>query len=103
MFKIFVTVLLVFVCLPAVAHDITQDECHAPVRPVDDQNDLLWQEFLDAIDAFRECTNRHMEWHQQAVSAHQAQARGAVEQWNEFVRTSLNAPQDFPWPPEEAE
>ena len=86
------------------AHDEQFEECHAPVRPLDEQNDVLWEEFLTATDVFRDCTRRHMEWHQSAVVTHQTEARSAVEQWNEFVRTSLNAPEDYPWPAtEEAE
>lgn len=83
------------------AHPVTEAECEAPIRPVNDQSDALWQAFLVEIDGFRACTQRRMEWHQAAVVEHQAQAKQAVEQWNEFVRTSLNAPEDFPWPPQE--
>jgi hypothetical protein len=42
-----------------------------------------------------------MQRHEAAARAHQAQARAAVDLWNTFVKTSLNAPEDFPWPPTE--
>jgi hypothetical protein len=38
------------------------------------------------------------ERHEAAGRAHQEAARDAVQSWNDFVRTSLNAPGDFPWP-----
>ena len=84
-------------------HPAPDVACEPPLRPVNDQDDLLWQRFLAEIDSFRACTQRHMEYHQRAVEAHQSEARRSVEQWNQFVRSSLNAPEDFPWPPEEAE
>ncbi len=86
---------------PAIAHEFTEPECFAPSRPVDDQNDAAWQDFLDDIDEFRACTAKKMERHEAAVLDHQESARLAVAAWNEFVRTSLNAPEDFPWPPED--
>ena len=49
-----------------------------------------------AVDRFRDCTHRAMEQHQAAASAHQKAARVAVDEWNLFVRHSLNAPEDFP-------
>ena len=73
----------------------------APTRPVDDQDDQLWQRFLDDIDTYRSCINDEMEWHQRAASEHQAHAKLVVDEWNTFVRENLNAPEDFPWPPEE--
>ncbi|NKC01496.1 MAG: hypothetical protein GKR90_23765 [Pseudomonadales bacterium] len=82
-------------------HEERPFECVAPVRPEDDQNDALWQRFLAEIDAFRNCVNQDMQWHQAASVAHQARARAAVEAWNAFVTSSLNAPEDFPFPPEE--
>ena len=86
---------------PVQAHEPMEHACEAPVRPADETNDRLWNAFLDEIDAFRDCVNVAKEQHEHAVRAHQASARHAVEAWNEFVRTSLNAPEDFPWPPEE--
>ena len=60
-------------------------------------------QFVAEIDAFRECVNAKMQWHEQAVQVHNDNARQVVALWNEFVQTSLNAPEDFPWPEEEAE
>ena len=85
----------------AIAHEVAMAPCEKPVRPADDQNDVLWQRFLEQIDTFRACVNTRMEWHQDAVRDHQEKARLAVVSWNSFVRTSLNAPEDFPWPPED--
>ena len=82
------------------AHDMDWD-CVEPVRPVDDQDDVAWQCFLDEIDAYRACATRHMEGHQAAAAAHHAAAREAVAAWDGFVKNNLNAPEDFPWPPED--
>lgn len=99
-------VALCLVCLSSLAwaesiHTMRQHDCVSPVRPVNDQDDQLWQRFLDDIDGYRACINREMEWHQSAALDHQQQAKVVVDEWNEFVRTNLNAPEDFPWPPEE--
>ena len=100
--KLLLLCLLVFgVNVASHAHPNPQPDCTPPQRPADDQNDAQWQAFLRAIDDFRGCTERHMHAHQQAVVDHQQAAKAAVEMWNDFVRTSLNAPEDFPWPPEE--
>ena len=99
--KLILTTAVVCLASSAFAHDYPGADCVAPIRPANDQNDRLWQAFLNEIDAFRDCTQNKMEWHQSAVVAHQQDAKLAVEQWNEFVRTKLNAPEDFPWPPPE--
>ncbi|MFT7651363.1 MAG: hypothetical protein ACI9UU_000465 [Candidatus Azotimanducaceae bacterium] len=80
------------------AHPVTLKTCEAPTRPQDEQDDVLWQRFLTDIDTFRECAQAHMVWHQDAVIEHQQSAKLAMEQWNVFVRDSLNAPEDFPFP-----
>lgn len=82
-------------------HAMPAHDCAAPVRPADDQNDVMWQRFLGEINEFRRCVNDEMDWHQRASASHQAKAREIVESWNQFVTTSLNAPEDFPWPPED--
>ena len=82
----------------AFAHEPMQHVCIAPERPEDDQNDVLWQQFMANIDAFRDCVNAKMEWHQAAADTHHQNAEEVVALWNEFVQTSLNAPEDFPWP-----
>ena len=82
------------------AHEPMTHDCVAPVRPEDDQNDVLWAEFLAGIDEFQTCITAAADRHQAASDAHQRAAFAAVDAWNDFVRTSLNAPEDFPWPPE---
>lgn len=86
---------------PAIAHEPMAHECQPPVRPVDDQNDAHWQQFLAEIDAFQDCVTAAADRHQAASEAHQRAAFAAVDAWNDFVHNSLNAPEDFPWPPAE--
>ena len=85
----------------AQAHEPMQHACVAPERPVDDSDDVLWHQFMADIDTFRNCVNDKMHWHEHAAQVHNDNARQVVTMWNEFVQTSLNAPEDFPWPPEE--
>lgn len=96
--KTLLIALLAGLAAPSYAHAPEPARCSAPARPHDDQNDVLWQQFLDDIEQFRACVQNRMQAEEQAASAHQAAARAAVEDWNTFVRTSLNAPEDFPWP-----
>ncbi len=93
--------LLVMVPFPARSHEPMTIDCVAPVRPADDQNDVLWHKFLAGIDAFQTCITEAADRHQAWADEHQRAAFAAVDMWNDFVRTSLNAPEDFPWPPEE--
>ena len=86
---------------PVLAHDPMDIDCVAPVRPADDQNDELWRRFLAEIDAFQSCITSTADRHQAWADEHQQAAFAAVDAWNDFVRSSLNAPEDFPWPPEE--
>ena len=95
-------IVMLMLCMsPAFAHEPMGHDCSVPVRPVDDSNDVLWAGFLAEIDEFQACVNAAMQRHEAAAREHQAQARAAVELWNTFVTTSLNAPEDFPWPPAE--
>ena len=88
----------------AFAHEPMAHTCSAPERPVNDQDDVAWQDFLVATQNFRRCVNDKMEWHQRAARNHQQLASDVVNEWNAFVRTSLNTAEDFPYPPtEEAE
>jgi hypothetical protein len=80
------------------AHEPMQHDCVSPIRPVNDQDNVVWQRFLDDIDRYRSCVSIAQERHEAAGRAHQEAARDAVQSWNDFVRTSLNAPGDFPWP-----
>jgi|GEM_PF-1758179 len=102
---VFVVVLTSFAISPWVfAHEPMQHTCSAPERPIDDQNDTAWHDFLTATQTFRRCVNDKMEWHQRAARNHQQLATQVVGEWNAFVRTSLNTAEDFPYPPtEEAE
>jgi hypothetical protein len=75
--------------------------CAAPGRPADDQNDVLWQRYLDDVDAFRGCVSDFVEASQAAAAAHGEAARRATQDWNEYVRANLNVPEDYPWPPEQ--
>ena len=97
------TLLLLLICSwtqPAVAHVPMTLDCVAPDRPSNDQDDVLWNQFLGDIDTFQSCISRESERHQAASDEHQRAAFAAVDAWNDFVRTSLNVPEDFPWPPE---
>lgn len=76
-------------------------DCVTPTRPADDQNDELWQRFLDDVDAFRDCISRYVDANQAAARVHNEAARQATLEWNGFVRSTLNVPEDYPWPPEE--
>lgn len=92
---------LLAVPIPVWCHEPMAIDCVAPVRPADDQNDELWHRFLAEIDAFQSCITRSADRHQAWADEHQRAAFAAVDAWNDFVRTSLNAPEDFPWPPAE--
>ena len=83
------------------AHEPMNHACSPPERPLDDQNDMAWQAFMHEIDGFRDCINDKMAWHQSAADRHNDNARQVVTLWNDFVQTSLNAPEDYPWPPED--
>jgi len=100
LYRLLVPVFLAL-AIPAFAHQPMDHNCSVPVRPVDDTNDQLWSTFLAEIDEFQACVNATMQKHEAAAREHQAQARAAVELWNTFVTSSLNAPEDFPWPPAE--
>ena len=97
----FALALWVVLVVPVMAHEPMQRACVAPQRPVDDQDDLLWHRFKTDIDQFRDCISAKTKWHNEAAAEHTRAARQAVDHWNDFVRTSLNAPEDFPWPPRE--
>ena len=73
-------------------------QCVAPDRPDNDQDNAAWQQFLTDVDNFRQCVSNVMRDHEDAAVEHRADARSIVDEWNYFVRASLNAPEDFPWP-----
>lgn len=84
--------------LAADRQDVSGEVCMEPQRPLDDQNDVLWQGFLSEIEQFRECVNRRVHWHKAQAKQHSAQAREVADLWNQFVKNKLNAPEDFPHP-----
>lgn len=85
----------------ASAHDpVAPHDCRAPSRPADDQDDVRWQAFLDAVDGFRACISDYAARNHKASDAHREAANGATLDWNAFVRRELNVPEDYPWPPE---
>lgn len=83
---------------PLGAHGEAPAPCRAPVRPPDDVAEPLWQAFLADVDRYRACIDRRVAAEQAAAAAHDARARQAADAWSRFVRDSLNAPQDYPWP-----
>lgn len=97
--RLLLSMLAILPCL-ASAHEPdtapSQRQCEQPIRPADDVPPAEWRAFLTAVDTFRDCTNTAMERHQRAAATHQAAAKSAVDEWNLFVRHSLNAPRDFP-------
>ena len=98
--KTIAVLLLLGLAASAQTHPPMTSDCSAPIRPADDQNDVLWQNFLDEIDAFQACINANVDRHQNASREHQEAARLHVDRWNKFVQQSLNVPEDFPWPPQ---
>ena len=97
------TLLGALAAVPAVAHEPMTHDCVTPIRPADDQNDENWQRFLADIDTFQACITAAADRHQAASKAHIRAAHAAVDDWNDFVHRSLNAPEDFPWPPQDPE
>ena len=60
-------VIMLTMSAAAYAHEPMGHACTAPERPANDQDDMQWQRFMQEIDAFRDCVNAKMEWHQSAV------------------------------------
>ena len=88
------------IAAPVFAHSPSAHECTAPIRPVDDQDDVSWQRFLTDIDEFQACVSADVKLQQVAARAHQEAASSAVDSWNVFVKTNLNVPEDFPFIPQ---
>lgn len=85
---------------PALAHGASPAHgCVAPSRPANDQDDALWQRYLDQVDGFRACISAFAEANRAAARLHNEAANEATEDWNRFVRDNLNVPEDYPWPP----
>jgi len=75
--------------------------CEAPIRPADKRNEKVWNHFVDKVDEFRACINAFTIANHAASDLHRERANAATDEWNQFVHDSLNAPEDYPWPPEE--
>jgi hypothetical protein len=92
---------LLLMAAAASAHErVPPSSCSAPERPESKEDADRWNAFVDAVDVYRACISRTVDREQAASAAHQAAAQAAAEAWNRFVRDALNAPEDFPWPPE---
>jgi hypothetical protein len=97
----FLAVLLL--CIPTVSSadlPVPDHGCQAPQRPADDVDEQTWNRFLAGVDGYRACISAFVAANHDAADAHSAAANAATQAWNEFVRDSLNVPEDFPWPPE---
>ncbi len=94
---------VLLLCLPVLASadlPVPDHGCVAPVRPGDGVDERTWGEFLAGVDGYRACISDFAASNHEAADTHRAAANGATQAWNEFVRDSLNVPEDFPWPPE---
>lgn len=99
--RAFTCLLLCLACRVCVADmPVPLPGCIAPERPGEDVPEAVWQRFLADVDAYRACISSYVESNNAASDAHRTAANRATLAWNEFVRTSLNAPEDYPWPPE---
>lgn len=97
--------LQVIVMTPALAFahaEAPSHDCVRPVRPPDKNDEVVWNTFVDRMDAYRACMSAFIETNHRAADHHRAAANAATDEWNEFVRSSLNVPEDFPWPPPDA-
>ncbi len=72
--------------------------CTQPVRPPDKNDVDVWNRFADQVDAYRACMSQFITQNNEAADRHRAAANAATEEWNAFVHSSLNVPEDFPWP-----
>lgn len=74
--------------------------CDAPVRPINDSEDITWNAFIADVDDYRECISTFVESNHAAADVHRNAANQATKDWNEFVHRELNVPEDFPWTPD---
>lgn len=78
------------------AHDRDPEhDCVAPVR-ADKNDEIAWNHFVDLVDEYRACVNRFVDAHYAASDRHRVVANSATQDWNAFVRSELNVPEDFP-------
>jgi len=75
--------------------------CEPPTRPPEDVAEVVWNRFLADVDSYRACISEFVQQNHAASDAHRQAANQATEQWNAYVKSSLNVPEDFPWPPED--
>ncbi len=73
--------------------------CLQPTRPPDKNDTAVWNHFVDQVDAYRACMSAFIQQNNEAADRHRAAANAATQEWNAFVHSSLNVPEDFPWPP----
>ena len=78
-----------------------KEDCAEPVRPPDKNDVDVWNRFMDQVDAYRSCMSAFIAANHAAAEQHRTAANAATAEWNAFVHSSLNVPEDFPWPPQE--
>jgi hypothetical protein len=86
---------------PPLPAQVPAHNCQMPARPADLHDHARWNRFVDDVDAYRACMNAFIEHSRSLARAHQDAAASTAEEWNAFVRSSLNVPEHFPWPPPE--
>ncbi len=96
---LFMTLCLVTGSLSSAHSEPPGHGCTAPGRPVDDQDDVAWQRYLDDVDGYRACISDFADANRQAARVHNQAANAATQDWNGFVKRKLNVPEDYPWPP----
>ncbi len=84
---------------PASAHDTVTHACVAPTRPPEGVEPEVWNAFVDRVDVYRACMSDFIAANHAQADAHRDAANAATEEWNAFVRSSLNVPEDYPFPP----
>ena len=77
-------------------------DCEPPVRPAS-KAAAVWNNYVDELDGFRQCVSNFIDRHHQAADLHRTAANSATDRWNDYVRGSLNVPEDFPYVPPTAE
>lgn len=81
------------------AHDVVSHGCQAPARPAQDVEPVEWNGFVDRVDDYRACMNAFIAANHAQSDVHRSAANVATDEWNAFVRGSLNVPEDYPFPP----
>lgn len=97
-------ILRLAVLVPALAFGHSEPpthDCVQPTRPPDKTDVDVWNRFIDLVDVYRSCMSQFIAENHEAAERHRAAANAATAEWNAFVHSSLNVPEDFPWPPQE--